>query len=134
MIVTGILLAFGIDAAWESRQEDHQEAEYIAALKGELEGALSLLPESESIDREMQHAHEALIAQFGEGSLAPPDSLMLWLSQLSRPMISNSVSSASMRRRESSTSAGTACWLIATRAQAVSSRLTDLSGSCRAGI
>ena len=30
--------------------------------------------------------------------------------------------------------AGTAVWLIATRAQAVSSRLTALSGSCRAGM
>ena len=52
----------------------------------------------------------------------------------SRPMISSSVSSASMRRRQSSTSAGTACWLTATRAQAVSSRLTALSGSWRAGM
>jgi hypothetical protein len=39
-----------------------------------------------------------------------------------------------MRLRLSSTSAGVACWLTATRAQAVSSRLTDLSGSWRAGM
>jgi hypothetical protein len=38
------------------------------------------------------------------------------------------------RRRQSSSSAGVACWLIATRAQAVSSRLTALSGSWRAGM
>ena len=42
--------------------------------------------------------------------------------------------SASMRRWQSSTSAGVACWLTATRAQAVSSRLTALSGSWRAGM
>ena len=53
---------------------------------------------------------------------------------LSRRMIASSVSSASMRRRLSSTSAGTACRLMAVRAQAVSSRLTDLSGSWRAGM
>jgi hypothetical protein len=52
----------------------------------------------------------------------------------SRPMMPSSVSSASMRLRASSTSAGVACRLTATRAQAVSSRLTDLSGSWRAGM
>ena len=39
-----------------------------------------------------------------------------------------------MRRRESSTSGGVACWLTATRAHVVSSRLTALSGSWRAGM
>jgi hypothetical protein len=52
----------------------------------------------------------------------------------SRPMMPSSVSSASMRLRQSSTSAGVACRLTATRAQAVSSRLTALSGSWRAGM
>ena len=52
----------------------------------------------------------------------------------SRPMISSSVCSPSMRRCASSTSAGVACCEIATRAHAVSSRLTALSGNCRAGI
>ena len=52
----------------------------------------------------------------------------------SRAMMPCSVSSASMRRAQSSTSAGVACRLTATRAQAVSSRLTDLSGSWRAGM
>jgi hypothetical protein len=40
----------------------------------------------------------------------------------------------SMRRMQSSTSGGVACWLTATRAQAVSSRLTALSGNWRAGM
>jgi hypothetical protein len=52
----------------------------------------------------------------------------------SRPMMPSSVFSASMRLRQSSTSAGVACRLTATRAQAVSIRLTDLSGSWRAGM
>src|SRR6266850_2096711 len=39
-----------------------------------------------------------------------------------------------MRRRESSTSAGTACWLMATRAEAVSINLIALSGNWAAGI
>ena len=39
-----------------------------------------------------------------------------------------------MRFLASSTVAGVACWLTATRAHAVSSRLTDLSGNWRAGI
>jgi hypothetical protein len=52
----------------------------------------------------------------------------------SRVMISRSVSRAAMRLRQSSTSAGVACRLTATRALAVSSRLTALSGSWRAGM
>ena len=48
--------------------------------------------------------------------------------------VSAAVSKASIARRQSSTSAGTACWLTATRALAVSSKLTDLSGNCRAGM
>ena len=40
----------------------------------------------------------------------------------------------SISRRQSSTAGGVAFWPIATRAQAVSSRLTALSGSCRAGM
>jgi hypothetical protein len=52
----------------------------------------------------------------------------------SRPMISCSTVSPSMRRMQSSTSGGVACCDTATRAQAVSSRLTALSGSWRAGM
>jgi hypothetical protein len=52
----------------------------------------------------------------------------------SRSMISCSTVSASMRRWQSSTAGGVACWDTATRAQAVSSRLTALSGSWRAGM
>ncbi len=37
-------------------------------------------------------------------------------------------------RRQSSTCGGVACWLMATRAHAVSMRLTALSGNCRDGM
>ena len=40
-------------------------------------------------------------------------------------------SSCSIRRRQSSTAGGVAVWLSPMRAQAVSSRLTALSGSWR---
>ncbi|MNS72675.1 hypothetical protein D3C72_1060940 [compost metagenome] len=52
----------------------------------------------------------------------------------SRPMISCSTVRPSMRRMQSSTSGGVACCDTATRAQAVSSRLTALSGNWRAGM
>ena len=52
----------------------------------------------------------------------------------SRPMISSSVSSDSIWRWQYSSDAGVLCWLTATRAQAVSSTLTALSGSWRAGM
>ena len=50
---------------------------------------------------------------------------------ISRSTIFSSVSIRPMRRWRSSIGAGIAVWLIATRAQAVSSRLTALSGSWR---
>ncbi|MCY1540465.1 hypothetical protein D9M68_761080 [compost metagenome] len=52
----------------------------------------------------------------------------------SRPAMPDSMPSTSMRRFKSSSAAGSACWLSATRAHAVSSRLTALSGSWRAGM
>ena len=45
-----------------------------------------------------------------------------------------SLSSEAIATSASSTAAGFAFWLIATRAQAVSRRLTALSGNCRAGM
>ena len=50
---------------------------------------------------------------------------------ISRSRIATSVSISAMRRWRSSIGGGTAAWLIATRAQAVSIRLTALSGSWR---
>ncbi len=48
---------------------------------------------------------------------------------LSRVRIARFVASCSIRRRQSSTAGGTALWPMATRAAAVSSRLTALSGN-----
>ena len=53
---------------------------------------------------------------------------------VSRSMIFSSVSIRPSRRWQSSIGAGMAFWLIATRAQAVSIRLTALSGNWRAGM
>jgi hypothetical protein len=44
VIVGSILLAFGIQAAWEARQEGRQETEYLSALLGDIGGGLALLP------------------------------------------------------------------------------------------
>ena len=63
---------------------------------------------------------------------------MRWASPIatrfSRWAISSSTSRAAMRCRQSSNCGGGALWLTATRAQAVSSNATALSGNCRAGI
>ena len=37
MIVVSILLAFGIDAAWDAAQERRLEADYVGRLKSDLE-------------------------------------------------------------------------------------------------
>ena len=52
----------------------------------------------------------------------------------SRSSAASSVATRARRRVRSSTGAGTAAWLMATRAQAVSSSDTPLSGNCRDGM
>lgn len=85
IIVVSILLALAVQAWWEGRQERRQEREYLAALRGELEGGLAVLERSEVAVSDILHSHEALIGQFGAVPLAPPDSLVFWLSALSFP-------------------------------------------------
>ncbi len=58
---------------------------------------------------------------------------LLYCPSRSRSAISSSIFNSCRRRRRSSTGAGVACWETPTRAQAVSSRETALSGNWRAG-
>jgi hypothetical protein len=85
VIVVGILLALAVQAWWEGRQEQRQEIEYLTALRGELAEGLIRLQRAEAAVADVQHAHEALIGQFYAAALAPPDSLIYWLSALSWP-------------------------------------------------
>ena len=85
VIVVSILLALGGQAWWEGRQERRQEDEYLVALRAELDQGLAMLPAAVAEVDDVLHAHESLIAQFGATNLAPSDSLIYWLSQLSYP-------------------------------------------------
>ena len=86
VILVSILLAFAVQAWWEGRQEQRQEAEYLTALREELREGLSLLPEIEGTLARYRYRHEALIGQFHDTGEAPPDSLIFWMSALSWPV------------------------------------------------
>lgn len=49
IIVVSILLAFGIDAWWDGRQDRRLEAEYLAAILGEVDRNLDALPGNRSV-------------------------------------------------------------------------------------
>jgi hypothetical protein len=49
VIVLSILLAFGIDAWWDERQERRQEAEYLSAIMDEMTRNLEAIPGNRSI-------------------------------------------------------------------------------------
>jgi hypothetical protein len=85
VIVVSILLALAVQAWWEGRQERRQEAAYLGALREELKETQGQLAELQQGLARNQHSHEQLVAQFPGNDLAPPDSLMLWLSSLSFP-------------------------------------------------
>jgi len=85
IIVLSILLAFGVQASWESYQERRQEREYLSALREELRRGLGIQADRIAVLGNSLRAHESLIGQFGAGERAPADSLIYWLSELSRP-------------------------------------------------
>ena len=86
----GILLAFGVDAAWEWSQDRGQEREYLEAIGSELEQGLALWPGSVEAGNRALHSHVALLSQFQGETLPPADSLMYWLAGLSRPLLFDS--------------------------------------------
>lgn len=83
VIVTSILLAFGIDAWWDGVQQRQQEARYLAALQREFTQA-SRVAQQQQGRIWPTHAVEALIGQVQGDPRAPVDTLLLWSSGLSQ--------------------------------------------------
>jgi len=86
-IVISILLAFGIQAAWETAGEHAREQRYLQSLRGEFAEAKTQLAEDEQWRTMALHAHEALIDQIQHGVRAPRDSLLSWTSATSLPLV-----------------------------------------------
>ena len=86
MIVTSILLAFGIQAWWEGAGKRDQERRYLQSLRGEFLEAQSMVQANERDRTLAVHAHEALLDQTQGASPAPPDSLLFWISLTSFPI------------------------------------------------
>jgi hypothetical protein len=86
VIVVSILLAFGVQASWEEYQERRAESEYLVALRGELDQTRSVIANQRDVTSSVLRAHESLLEQFNTRSYASSDSLLVWLSHLSRPV------------------------------------------------
>jgi hypothetical protein len=83
VVVTSILMAFGLNAWWASVQARQQERHYLYALQREFSLARDSL-ESQTLRREWAgYASEALIGQIHGDPKVPADSLLYWSSGLS---------------------------------------------------
>lgn len=86
VIVGSILLAFGIEAWWDSSQDEARERQYLESLRSEFSAVQAEFPNSERQRVRTLRAHEALIGQMQGDTPAPADSLLLWISLTSFPI------------------------------------------------
>jgi hypothetical protein len=67
VIVVSILLAFGIDAWWDSTQDDELRAAYLIALKNEFEAAAAEMDDQIGDHRRQVENIETLLTRLAEG-------------------------------------------------------------------
>lgn len=82
VIVGSILLAFGIQAWWDARQEEHRIRDYLMAIASDVEGARATLQTSVARRQERTAAIHSLLLAMGAPEAPPPDSLTHWLGAL----------------------------------------------------
>jgi hypothetical protein len=70
-VVVGILIAFGIDAWWDTRGEHRLEAEYVSSLRSEIRAALGEVASDLASRRRLNDQLDIFLS---DGPL-PPDSL-----------------------------------------------------------
>ena len=76
-IVFGILLAFAIDAWWQDRADRQVEAQYLRALRDDLDASLSLLDEADA-SQQLQIEYLESLLRIDEIDPEPED-VRLWL-------------------------------------------------------
>jgi hypothetical protein len=76
-IVASILIAFAIDAWWQNRTESIVEAQYLRALREDLNRSLQLLDESEASQRQQVGYLESLL--LADSNTPFSDELRRWL-------------------------------------------------------
>jgi len=82
VIVGSILLAFGIDAWWDHRNDRIAEVEYLRALKSEFEAATLEIQRDEGTRAQRLRHIDHLIRATKAAESAPRDSLVLWFGGL----------------------------------------------------
>lgn len=84
VIVGSILLAFAIDAGWDTRQDREREHEYLDALHREFLILRDELQEDQDVRESMMGAAVALVEEPFTATPAPRDSILRWLGLLQR--------------------------------------------------
>ena len=87
VIILSILFAFGIDAWWAGVNERERERGYLLALREEFGEVVTQLADVKAERGLAQHGVEALIGQIQGDERAPPDSLFMWFSLTSMPVM-----------------------------------------------
>lgn len=81
VVILSILLAFGIDAAWDARQSRARELEYLTALRVEMVLASEELAEDHARRDEWLAYSDSILSQFSERT-APDSAVNVWIQQV----------------------------------------------------
>ena len=82
VIVGSILLAFGIQAWWDGRQESERIREHLSSIASEIESARASLQVSIDQRQHRTAAIHSLLLAMGDAEGSTPDSLTAWLGAL----------------------------------------------------
>ena len=81
VVILSILLAFSIDAAWDSRQARAREVEYLTALRVEMVLASEELAEDHARRDEWLASSDSILSRFS-GRIAPDSAVNVWIQQV----------------------------------------------------
>lgn len=79
VIVVGVLVALGVDAAWGARQDRVRGATYLRQLQADLSTRADALAEAISVDQRARDGADRALAALNASPLPPADSLATWI-------------------------------------------------------
>lgn len=78
IIVVGVLVALGVDAAWEAREERVREAAYLGQLRADLSVTADTLVAAIEVDSLAREGADRALDALNSTRLPPSDSLVTW--------------------------------------------------------
>lgn len=79
IIVVGVLVALGVDAAWEAREERVRKAAYLGQLRADLSATADTLVEMIKVDSVARERADRALEALNSTRLPPSDSLATWI-------------------------------------------------------